>query len=367
MKVSLCAGAALLFVACGKAQGENTAPPPVPVVIASVTLKDVPVEIRAVGSVEALATVSVRPLAGGEITAVHFREGDEVKAGDLLFTLDPRPYEAALAQAESNLARDQAQARNAEAEARRAEELYGQGILSKEQHDSLRATAGALAATVRADEAAAQTARLQLAYCSIRSPIAGRTGSLLIKAGNVVKAIDGGPLVVINQIDPVYVSFTVPEARFAEVKAAATARRLAVEAVIPGEEAKPVRGELSFYDNEVDRSTGTLRLRGIFSNPSRRLWPGQFVAARLVVDVRRDAVVVPSQAVQDGQSGPYLFVMKQDRTVEMRQVVVSPAGQGELVVEKGVANGETIVTDGQLRLVPGAKVEPKAPEKKASS
>jgi len=353
--------AAGLLAACSRAQGGNPGPAPVPVVVATAAQKDVPIEIRAVGSVEPLATVAVRPQAGGEITAVHFREGAEVKAGELLFTLDPRPYEAALMQAESNLARAQAQARNAEAEARRADELFSQGIVSKEQHDALRASAGAQAATVRADEAAVQTARLQLAYCSIRSPIDGRTGSLLIKAGNVVKAVDGGPLVVINQIDPVYVSFTVAEARFPEVKAAATARRLSVEALLPGEEANPIVGELSFYDNEVDRTTGTVRLRGVFKNRARRLWPGQFVGARLVVDVRRSAVVVPAQAVQDGQSGPYLFVMKPDRTVEVRQLVVSPAGQGELVVEKGVANGETIVTDGQMRLTPGAKVEPKGP------
>ena len=352
---------ALLLAApgCAKARSESVAVQAVPVVLGAAVHKDVPVEVRAVGSVEALATVAVRPQAGGEISSVHFREGADVNAGDLLFSLDPRPYEATLAQAESNLARDQAQAKNAAAEARRADELFAQGILSKEQHDSSLASASALAATVRADEAAVQTARLQLAYCSIRAPIKGRTGSLLIKAGNVVKAVDGGPLVVINQIDPVYVSFPVPEARFTEVKRAAAARRLTVEAILPGEEASPMTGELSFFENEVDRSTGTVRLRATVANPMRRLWPGQFVSARLVLDVRRNAVVVPAQAVQDGQAGPYLFVVKPDRTVEVRQVVVTPAGQGELLVEKGVANGETVVTDGQMRLVPGAKIEAK--------
>jgi len=357
----------LSSAACAKARSEGAAVPAVPVTVAAAVQKDVPVEIRAVGSVEPLATVAIRPQAGGEITAVHFHEGADVRAGDLLFSLDARPYEAALAQAESNLVRDQAQARNGEAEARRAQELFAQGIVSKEQHDSLQARASGFQASVKADEAAVQTARLQLGYCSIRAPIGGRTGSLLVKPGNVVRAADGGPLVVINQIDPIYVSFAVPEARFPEVKRAAGARRLSVEALLPGEDATPMLGALSFFDNEVDRGTGTVRLRGTFANPERKLWPGQFVGARLVVDVRRNVVVVPAQAVQDGQAGPYLFVVKPDRTVELRQLVVTVAGQGELLVEKGVAAGETIVTDGQMRLVPGSKIEAKTPEKKAES
>jgi len=351
---------------CAKARSEGAAVQAVPVVLGAAVEKDVPIEIRAVGAVEPMATVAVRPQAGGEITAVHFHEGDDVRAGDLLFSLDARPYEAALAQAESNLVRDQSQARNAEAEARRSQELFAQGIVSKEQHDSVQARASGLLASVKADEAAVQTARLQLAYCSIRSPIHGRTGSMLVKAGNVVRAVDGGPLVVINQIDPIAVSFTVPEARFPEVKRAAGARRLSVEALLPGE-ASPMTGALSFFDNEIDRATGTVRLRGTFANPQRRLWPGQFVGTRLVVDVRRNAVVVPAQAVQDGQAGPYLFVVKPDRTVELRQLVVSPASPGELLVEKGVVAGEAIVTDGQMRLVPGSKIEAKTPEKKAES
>jgi multidrug efflux system membrane fusion protein len=344
---------------CAKARSESATLQAVPVVVAAALQKDVPIEIRAVGAVEPMATVAVRPQAGGEITAVHFHEGADVRAGDLLFSLDARPYEAALAQAESNLVRDQSQARNAEAEARRSQELFAQGIVSKEQHDSVQARATGLHASVKADEAAVQTARLQLGYCSIRAPIGGRTGSLLIKAGNVVRAADAGPLVVINQIDPISVSFTVPEARFPEVKRAAGARRLSVEALLPGEDASPMTGALSFFDNEIDRATGTVRLRGTFANPNRRLWPGQFVGTRLVVDMRRNAVVVPSQAVQEGQSGPYLFVVKPDRTVELRPLVVSPASPGELLVEKGVAAGETIVTDGQLRLVPGSKIDAK--------
>jgi len=340
------------------------APPkasPVPVVAEAAARKTVPIQLRAIANVESIETVAVKPLAGGEITAVHFREGRDVKAGDLLFTIDPRPYEAALHQAEASLARDEANARNARLEAERAETLFGQGILAREQFDATHNTSDALDAAVRADRASVETARLNLAYCAIRSPIDGRTGSLLVQRGNVVKAIDGGPLVVINRTDPIYVSFSVPDKRLPEVKAALAARKLAVQAVIPGEETQPLQGELTFLDNAVDRSTGTVRLKGTFANRDRRLWPGQFVNVVLTIAARPDTLVVPSQAIQTGQSGTFVFVVKPDLTVEARPVVVGQEVGGQVVVEKGLKEGENVVTDGQIRLVPGARVELKAP------
>lgn len=334
-------------------------PAPVPVVTALAAQKDVPVQLQAIGTVEPLSTVTVKPQVGGVIDRVHFSEGTDVRAGDVLFTIDRRPYEAALRQAESARAHDAAQLQNAQAEARRADQLEAQGILSREQHDQARTTSEALAATVRADEAAVDNARLQLDYCTIRSPIDGRTGSLLVHQGNLVKAVDGGPLVIVNRVDPVFVSFSVPEQRLSEIERAMASGRLVVEA-IPGGETQPERGRLTFLDNTVDRTTGTIRLKGTFANPARRLWPGQFVSARLTLSIRSGAVVVPTQALQTGQSGRFVFVIKPDLTAEPRPVVVAQEADGEAVVERGLAAGERVVTDGQLRLVPGSKVNVKA-------
>ena len=335
-------------------------PPAVPVTIAVAARKDVPVQVQAIGTVEPFATVTVKPQVGGVIETVHFNEGTDVRAGDLLFTIDRRPYEAALRQAEAARERDAAQLQNAQAEARRAESLSTQGILSREAHEQAHAASEALAATLRSDEAAVETARLQLGYCMIRSPIDGRTGSLLIHQGNLVKAVDSGPLVVVNRVDPVYVSFAVPEKRLSEIERAMASGRLVVAALLPGDDAPPVQGRLTFLDNAVDRGTGTIRLKGTFPNPARRLWPGQFVNTRLTLAVRSGAVVVPSQALQSGQGGTFVFVVRTDLTAEPRPVVVAQEADGEAVVEKGLAAGERVVTDGQLRLVPGAKVEPKA-------
>jgi multidrug efflux system membrane fusion protein len=331
------------------------------VVAETAARKTVALELRAIGNVETLDTVTVRPQVGGELVGVHFREGTDVKAGDALFTIDPRPYEAALHQAESALARDEANARNARLEAQRSEALFEQGVLSREQYDALHNSADANDAAVRSDRAGVEAARLNLAYCSIRSPIDGRTGSLLVQRGNVVKAIDGGPLVVINRVDPVFVSFSVPEKRLAEVKAARAAGRLSVEAIVAGEEAHPLSGELTFLDNAVDRTTGTIRLKGTFPNRERRLWPGQFIDVRLATGTRPDVVVVPAPAIQTGQSGTFVFVVRKDLTVEARPVVAGQEAEGEVVVEKGVEAGEQVVTDGQIRLVAGAKVELKPP------
>jgi multidrug efflux system membrane fusion protein len=359
IRLSLLLAAGSLPACAGRAPAAG--PPAVPVVIAVAAEKDVPVQVLAIGTVEPFSTVTVKPQVGGVIETVHFKEGTDVRAGDLLFTIDRRPYEAALRQAESARERDTAQLQNAQSEARRAASLSAQGILSREAHEQAQSASEALAATVRSDEAAVETARLQLGYCTIRSPIDGRTGSLLVHPGNLVKAIDGGPLVVVNHVDPVYVSFAVPEKRLGEVERAMASGRLVVEALLPGDEAAPIPGRLTFLDNAVDRSTGTIRLKGTFPNPGRRLWPGQFVSARLTLAVRSGAVVVPAQALQTGQAGTFVFVVKPDLTAESRAVVVAQEADGEAVVEKGLAAGERVVTDGQLRLVPGAKVELKTP------
>jgi multidrug efflux system membrane fusion protein len=358
--VSFVVVAGLLGAACG-GRSQAARPAGVPVVAETAVRRSVPLELHAVGNVETIDTVAVRPLVGGELVDVRFREGTDVKAGAVLFVIDPRPYEAALHQAEANLARDEANARNARLEAQRGASLFAQGVLSHEQHDALANTADALDATVRADRAAVESARLDLGYCTIRSPLDGRAGSLLVQRGNIVKAVDGGPLVVINRIAPVFVSFSVPEARLAEVKAARAAGRLSVAAVVSGDTGGPLSGELTFLDNAVDRTTGTIRLKGTFPNREHRLWPGQFVDVRLSMGARSDVVVVPASAIQTGQSGSFVFVVGKDLTVEARPVLAGPEVDGSVIVEKGVEAGERVVTDGQIRLVPGAKVELKPP------
>ena len=347
---------ALAAVAAGcRAKATPRAAASVPVTVATAGLRDVPRRLDAVGTVEPLETVSVKTQVTGPIMAVRFREGAIVRPGDVLFQIDPRPFQAALDQALAILARDRAQADNATAQARRADSLFAEGILSTDQHDQALAQAEESRAAVAADEAAVVNARLNLEYTDVRSPINGRTGSLLVQVGNMVKSVDGATLVVINRVDPVYVTFSVPEQRLAEVRAAQGTGALAVEAVIPGDSGQAPVGKLSFVDNTVDRQTGTIRLKATFANADGRLWPGQFVTTRLILGVRAGVVVVPAAAVQTGQKGSYVFVVKPDQTVEQRPVVADTASETEAVVQQGVSAGETVVTDGQLRLVPGAR------------
>lgn len=330
----------------------------VPVTVAPVIQKSVPVEVRVIGNVEAYSTVSVKAQIAGAVERAFFKEGQNVKNGDPLFALDSRPYLATLQQLEANLARDQAQLENAGAQAERYAKLFQDGIVSKEQYDSFRTSADALAASVRADKAAIEKAKVDLDYCSISSPIDGRTGSLLIHPGNIVKANET-VLLVINQVVPIYVSFSVPEQNLAEIKKRMAAGSLAVAAIIPNDELHPVQGNLTFVDNTVDNTTGTIRLKGTFANLDGRLWPGQFVNVVLKLTSQPNAVVVPSQAVQTGQAGQYVFVIKTDLTAESRPVVPGSTVGGETVIEKGLQPGERVVTDGQLRLAPGTKVEVK--------
>jgi multidrug efflux system membrane fusion protein len=332
----------------------------VPVTVAKATMKNVPVQVEIIGNVEAYSNVSVRTQMAGEIEKAYFTQGQDVKKGQLLFTLDRRPFEATLNQLEANLARDQAQLANARAQAERNEKLFQSGIISKDQYDTFRTTAQAQEATVRAGQAAIENAKINLSYCSVYSPIDGRTGSYQVYPGNIAKVNDT-VLVVINQIHPIYVTFSVPEQYLSEVKEYQARGPLAVEARIPNDPGPPSTGQLTFIDNAVDATTGTIKMRATFPNSDNRLWPGQFVNVVLRLAVQPNATVVPSQAVQTGPMGKYLFVVEPDAKGDLkgnlRPVIVGTSVEGETVIEKGVAPGDTVVTDGQLLLAPGSKVE----------
>ncbi len=353
----MAAGSLGLLTSCTGTKAAPPAPTAVPVLAATVEQKNVPQQVRAIGAVESYSTVSVKTQITGELTGVFFKEGQDVKKGQLLFTLDKRPFEADLKKAEGNLSKDRAQAVNARVQARRFDALFKAGVVSKEEYDQMQSNAEALEAAVASDEAAVENARVQVLYCSIYSPINGRTGNLIVHQGNMIKANDNPPLVNINQVEPIYVTFTVPEQNLAEIKRYASTGKLRVDAYIPNDTRGPAVGTLSFIDNAVDQTTGTIKLKGEFANADRRLWPGQFVNAVLTLRNQPNAIVVPSQAVQNGQQGQFVFVIKNDMTVEARPIVIGQSADGQAIVEKGLAPGERVVTDGQLRLVPGSKVQ----------
>jgi multidrug efflux system membrane fusion protein len=397
----------------GGAQAKPAPPPAVPVGVASAEQRAVPVQVSTVGTVQAFTTVGVKSQVAGQIQQVHFKEGQEVKGGDLLFTIDPRPLEAAVRQSEANLAkdraqlrqteaallqrqaevtqalanleRDQAQLENARTQERRYASLVKEELVAREQYDQVRTQLAALQATVNADRAAVEnarasaraaeamvdnaraaiqaneamveTARLQLAYTTIRAPMDGRTGNLLVQGGNVVKATEDNPLVIIAQVRPIYVSFAVPQQHLTAIAKYRAKGSLKVEAMLDGGQ-RVVEGAVTFLNNTVDPTTGTIQLKATFPNTDHALWPGQFVDVALTLTTEH-AVLVPTQAVQAGQKGPFVFVVKPDSTVESRPVTVGRRLARELVIEQGVAAGERVVTDGQLRLVPGARVEVK--------
>jgi len=347
---------AVFSSACSKEKSGKPTSAPLPVTVGTTIQKTVPVQLRAIGNVQAYSTVSVKSKVGGELVRVHFTEGQDVKKGELLFTIDPRPYEAALKQAEANLERNLALAKNAQEDVRRYEFLIQKGVVARQQYEKFRTDSDALEATVLADRAAVENAKIQLGYCSIHSPIDGRTGSLIIQQGNIIKAEDIN-LVVINQVIPIYVAFSIPEQFLPEIKKYMASGKLQVEAIVPMNEERPERGVITFIDNTVDINTGTIRLKGTFANHQEKLWPGQFVNLVLTLTTEPNAIVVPSQAIQTGQEGQYVFVVKQDLTVESRPVVAGRTVNGETVVQKGLRADEKVVTDGQLRLYPGAKVE----------
>ena len=361
-----CASVSLILSGCndlGRAEGAAAppaGPPPVPVTLARVVRKPMPLQLQAIGTVEASSSVAVRSQITGELTSVNFKEGEDVRQGQVLFTLDRRPLEAALKQAQANLDRDSAQAANAGAQAKRSQELAARGIATREQVETTSTTAAALEATVGADRAAVENATVQLQYATIVAPISGRTGVLMVHPGNLVRANDPTPLVVINQVSPVQVSFGIPERQLAELKKHLALGTLRVEARPPGDEAQPAIGQISFVDNAVDATTGTIRVKGTFANGDRRLWPGQFVNVVTLLATDPQAIVLPSVAIQVGQEGSYVFVVKSDQTVDLRPVVVARTNGAEAVVESGVQDGETVVTDGQIRLVPGSRISDKS-------
>jgi membrane fusion protein, multidrug efflux system len=343
----------------GRGRGGDTT---VPVTVAQVVQKQMPIEIRVIGAVEAYSVVSVHAQITGQLTDVNFKEGEDVTKNQLLFALDRRPLEAALLQAQANLQRDVAQAANAKAVAQRYTDLAAQGIATTEQVETNRSSAAALEATVEADRAAVESAKVQLQYATITSPIAGRTGALMVHEGNLVRAQDTAPLVVINQVSPIYVSFAIPESRLAELKRFLALGTLAVEAQPPNDEAVSSHGHITFVDNNVDQTTGTIRIKATFTNEDRRLWPGQFVNVIVALTKDLTAVVVPTAAVQVGQQGQYTYVVKPDHSVEYRAVVVERTAGLETVIKSGLKASETVVTDGHLRLVAGSHVSIKGDE-----
>jgi multidrug efflux system membrane fusion protein len=403
---------AFFFTACSDEKSKKPVSVPSPVTVGMVAQKTVPVQLRAIGNVQAYSTVMVKSKVGGELVSVHFTEGQDVKKGDPLFTIDPRSFEANLKQVEANLARDIAQvgqveadlaknmalvkqteanlerditqAQNAKVDAERYSSLSEKEVVSKQQYDQSRTNAETLEATVRADKAAKESAeaavrsskaalenvhsavradqavvenaKIQLGYCFIRSPIDGRTGSLMVKQGNIIKA-DDMILVVINQIVPIEVAFSIPEQNLPVIKRYIASGKIQVEVSVPTNEEKFGKGFITFVDNTVDTSTGMIRIKGTFANNEKKLWPGQFVNVVMTLTTEPNVIVVPSQAVQTGQEGQYVFVVKSDLTVESRSVVIGRTVDGEAVIQKGLHTDEKVVTDGQLRLYPGAKVE----------
>ncbi|MGH9141599.1 MAG: efflux RND transporter periplasmic adaptor subunit [Vicinamibacterales bacterium] len=340
----------------GGGRGDGPNAQVVPVTAATVVQKSVPLAVQGIGTVIAASTVTVRAQVTGELTSVNFIEGDEVKEGQVLVTIDKRPLEAALQQAQAALDRDVAQAANARSQAVRYQDLLQRGIATKEQVDQIVANAAALDATVALDRANIESARVQLQYATIRAPLAGKTGLLQVHAGNLVRATDTTPIVTINKITPVYVSFSVPEAMLPELKRYMAKRKLAVTALAPNDSGPPATGVINFIDNAVDPTTGQIKVKGTFPNTDRRLWPGQYVNVSVTLSTEPNAIVAPSLAVQTGQQGPYVFVIKPDQTVDLRSVVVERTSGDQSVIKSGLAPGETVVTDGQLRLNPGTKV-----------
>ncbi|HVK07549.1 MAG TPA: efflux RND transporter periplasmic adaptor subunit [Gemmataceae bacterium] len=348
---------ALAAVGCSKPPAGRPEPPPAPVTVTTAVKRTVPVQVRAIGSVKVVSTVAIRSRVGGALTEIHFKEGDTVKKGQRLFTIDPRPYEATVKQAEATLAKDAAVLRGAELALFRAEQGAG-GAVTASEIDIARTAVASAKATVDADAAALAAAKLQLSYTSIASPLDGRAGEILVTAGNLIDANGTAPLVVVNQITPIFVTFAVPESRFPAIKAARERGPVKVEASARDGES-PIPGTLAFIDNTVNPTSGTIQLKAEFPNPDGKLWPGQFVDVVLTVGDRPDSVVVPATAVQSGQQGTYVFVVTAETKAALKPVTVAFEADGQAILAGGLEGGETVVLDGQLRLVNGTKVEVK--------
>jgi multidrug efflux system membrane fusion protein len=343
-----------------KSEDKKSGPPPAPVTVTTVARATVPVSLVAIGNVEPIQTVAIKSRIDGEVAAVHVKDGQDVAKGQLLFKLDDRYLQAQLKQLEAAEARDRALLANAISLEKRYKDLLSKGFVSEEAYTQARTSREAAEATVAADHAAVETARVQLSYTRLHSPIAGRAGKVMLPVGNNVKANDTAPLVVINQLAPIDVSFSVPDRYLDEIRAFSAKRSLRVRAAAQGAEGLEAVGQLTFIDNAVDAQTGTIRLGATFANADGRLWPGQFVTVRVTLAEQTDVVVIPSQAVQNGPKGQYVYVVKPDSTAELRDVVVERTEGEQAVVAKGLQAGETVVTTGQLRVVPGGKVAPRA-------
>jgi multidrug efflux system membrane fusion protein len=356
-----CFAAVFLIVVAAGCSKEQAAPAPrassIPVIVSKVTQKTMPIQLTAIGNVGGY-TVSVEAQVSGELLDVHFKDGDFVREGQLLFTLDPRPYEAALARAQAMLIRDKAVAANSLAQSQRIAKLLADGVVSPADADASKSAADAAEATVAADDAALKTAQLNLEYCTIYSPMDGRTGAVLVKPGNLVKAQDA-PIVVIKRLSPIPVEFTVPQEYLPEIKKRLAAQPLRVEATVPNSSGPPEVGRLVFVDNAVDTTTGTIRLRALFDNSNNTLWPGLYVNTLMTLAEQANATVIPAQAIAAGQQGSFVYVIQDDGSVAPRQVTWTLSVEGLAVVDKGLKPGEIVVTDGQVRLVPGAKVQVK--------
>jgi membrane fusion protein, multidrug efflux system len=355
----LAVGMVVVLTIFGCSKGGNTGAmvrPPSPVLIAKAVARTVPNQLHEIANVEAFATVNIKSRVEGELVAIPFHEGEFVERGQLLFELDSRPFVAALKLAQADLAKDQAQLVKADTDDKRYSFLLKESVGSREEYDQAHATAAALRATVIADQAAVDSARLNLEYSQIRSPLDGRTGNLQSHIGDMIKADADTPMVTITQVQPIYVTFSVPEAQLPAVRMNLERHQLEVDASIPNSPETPEHGVLAFIDNTVDKTTGTILLKGLFQNENRRLWPGEFVNATLTLNEIRNAVLIPSEAVQNGQNGLFVFVVDNQMHAHLRPIVAGAEIGGDTVIERGVAPGETVVTDGQMLLAPGARV-----------
>lgn len=340
--------------------------PSVPVTVATVTQETVPIRLPGIGNVEAYSTVALKARVDGQIVEVNFREGAPVKKNDVLFRIDPRPYAAALRQAEANALRDVAARNQARSQDKRYQELLAKNFVSKEAYAQIRTNAETAEAVANSSQAALENARLNLEYCTIRSPLDGYVGKVLLQAGNLVRANDVNPLVVINQVMPIYVNFALPEQSLSEVRKYQATGPLAVETLSTNPQQPAAKGQLIFIDNAVDPSTGTIRLRAQFENTDAALWPGQFVNVSLRLYEQTDALVAPAQAVQTGPEGQYVYVVGDDFLVDIRRIKVQHTDGERAIVASGLAKGERVVTRGQLRLGPKTKVQISKPAAEAS-
>lgn len=345
----------LCLVGCSGGDTGPKGPPPAPVVVTAVQLKDMERNLHVVGNVQASASVAIKTRVTGELQIVHFKEGDQVHAGQKLFTIDPRPFEATLREAQGRLNKDRAQLAKAEDDMRRYAKLVGEGYVSRESYEQAATDAASLRATVQADRAAVENAALQLEYCTITAPISGRAGEIKSDKGNMIKANDDSPILTVDTLEPIYVSFAVPEAYLAAIMIRQREGTVRVAAQPSG--ASPVTGELTFIANTVDTRTGTIKLRGTFANNDRSLWPGQFVEVTLALGTIPGALVIPSRAVQAGRNESYIYVVDDNNKAQYRKVVVDIENEGMSVISEGVKEGEKVVIEGQVRLAPGVNVK----------